>query len=51
LTAPGDRTYHPVIPTGELMDAALLGSVPVAIIYSFFVDDYGAGLTAGSGKT
>jgi multiple sugar transport system permease protein len=35
---------------GQLMAAALLGSVPVAIIYSFFVDHYVAGLTAGSVK-
>src|SRR5215468_233934 len=36
---------------GQLMAAALLGSVPVAIIYSFFVDYHVAGLTAGSVKT
>jgi multiple sugar transport system permease protein len=36
---------------GQLMAAALLGSVPVAIIYSFFVDYYVAGLTAGAVKT
>ena len=36
---------------GQLMAAALLGSVPVAIIYSFFVDSYVAGLTAGAVKT
>jgi multiple sugar transport system permease protein len=36
---------------GQLMAAALLGSVPVAIIYSFFVEHYVAGLTAGSVKT
>jgi len=36
---------------GQLMAAALLGSVPVAVIYSFFVDHYVAGLTAGSVKT
>jgi ABC-type maltose transport system permease subunit len=30
--------------------AALLGSIPVAIIYSFFVEHYVAGLTAGSVK-
>ncbi|MBI1847924.1 MAG: carbohydrate ABC transporter permease [Candidatus Rokubacteria bacterium] len=36
---------------GQLMAAALLGSVPVAIIYSFFVEYYVAGLTAGSVKT
>jgi multiple sugar transport system permease protein len=35
---------------GQLMAAAMLGSVPVAIIYSFFVDYYVAGLTAGSVK-
>jgi len=31
--------------------AALLGSVPVALIYSFFVDHYVAGLTSGAVKT
>ncbi len=36
---------------GQLMAAALLGSVPVAIIYSFFVEYYVAGLTSGSVKT
>ncbi len=36
---------------GQLMAAALLGSVPVAVIYSFFVDYYAAGLTAGSVKS
>jgi len=36
---------------GQLMAAALLGSVPVALIYSFFVDYYVAGLTAGSVKS
>jgi multiple sugar transport system permease protein len=36
---------------GQLMAAALLGSIPVAVIYSFFVDHYVAGLTAGSVKT
>jgi multiple sugar transport system permease protein len=35
---------------GQLMAGALLGSIPVAIIYSFFVDYYVAGLTAGSVK-
>jgi multiple sugar transport system permease protein len=35
---------------GQLMAGALLGSVPVAIIYSFFVEYYVAGLTAGSVK-
>jgi multiple sugar transport system permease protein len=35
---------------GQLMAAALLGSIPVAVIYSFFVDYYVAGLTSGSVK-
>jgi multiple sugar transport system permease protein len=35
---------------GQLMAGALLGSVPVALIYSFFVDYYVAGLTAGAVK-
>ena len=30
---------------GPLMAGALLGSVPVALIYSFFVEHYVAGLT------
>ncbi len=30
---------------GELMAGALLGSVPVALIYSFFVEHYVAGIT------
>ncbi|MFN8523198.1 MAG: carbohydrate ABC transporter permease [Chloroflexota bacterium] len=35
---------------GSLMAGALLGSVPVALIYSFFVDYYVSGLTAGAVK-
>ena len=35
---------------GQLMAAALLGSVPVAVIYSFFVEHYVAGLTSGAVK-
>jgi multiple sugar transport system permease protein len=35
---------------GELMAAALLGSVPVAVLYSFFVDKFVGGLTAGAVK-
>ena len=35
---------------GQLMAGALLGSIPVALIYSFFVEHYVAGLTAGSVK-
>jgi multiple sugar transport system permease protein len=41
----GDAFYW-----GQLMAGALLGSVPVAFIYSFFVKYYVAGLTAGSVK-
>ncbi len=33
---------------GQLMAGALLGSVPVALIYSFFVEHYVTGLTSGS---
>ena len=35
---------------GQLMAGALLGSIPVAIIYSFFVEHYVAGLTSGVGQ-
>jgi multiple sugar transport system permease protein len=35
---------------GPLMAGALLGSIPVAIVYSFFVDQYAQGLTAGAVK-
>jgi multiple sugar transport system permease protein len=35
---------------GPLMAGALLGSVPVAVVYSFFVDQYASGLTAGAVK-
>jgi ABC-type glycerol-3-phosphate transport system permease component len=35
---------------GTLMAGALLGSVPVAIVYSFFVENYVSGLTAGAVK-
>jgi ABC-type glycerol-3-phosphate transport system permease component len=35
---------------GTLMAGALLGSVPVAIVYSLFVDNYVSGLTAGAVK-
>ncbi len=35
---------------GELMAGALLGSIPVAVIYSFFADYFVAGLTAGAVK-
>ena len=35
---------------GPLMASALLGSVPIGVIYTFFVDDYVSGLTAGAVK-
>jgi multiple sugar transport system permease protein len=35
---------------GELMAGALLGSIPVAVIYSFFVEYFVSGLTAGAVK-
>ena len=35
---------------GELMAASLLGSLPVALLYSFFVDHFVAGMTAGAVK-
>jgi multiple sugar transport system permease protein len=41
----GDAFYW-----GQLMAGALLGSIPVAFIYSFFVKYYVAGLTAGAVK-
>ncbi len=41
----GDAVYW-----GQLMAAAFLGSLPVVLIYSFFVKYYVAGLTAGSVK-
>ena len=41
----GDAFYW-----GQLMAAAFLGSLPVVLIYSFFVEYYVAGLTAGSVK-
>lgn len=35
---------------GSLMAAGILGSVPVAVAYSFFVDHYISGLTSGATK-
>jgi multiple sugar transport system permease protein len=37
-------------PWGQIMAGALLGSIPIAIIYSFFVEHYATGLTAGAVK-
>ena len=39
-----------VYPWGQVMGAALLASVPVAVVYAFFSDYYVAGLTAGAVK-
>ena len=35
---------------GQLMAAALLASIPVALLYSFFVEYFVAGMTAGAVK-
>lgn len=35
---------------GQLMAGALLGSIPVALIYSFFVDQFVSGMTVGAVK-
>lgn len=35
---------------GQLMAAALLGSVPIALLYSFFLEYYVKGMTAGAVK-
>ena len=36
--------------SGQLMAGALLGSIPVALSYPFFVDQFVAGMTAGAVK-
>jgi multiple sugar transport system permease protein len=35
---------------GSLMAAAMLGSIPIAIFYSFFLEYYVKGMTAGAVK-
>src|ERR1700737_1313103 len=55
LSSPAEKTVPVGVPSelirgdvffwGQLMAGALLGSIPVAIIYSFFVEYYVAGLT------
>jgi multiple sugar transport system permease protein len=35
---------------GELMAGAVIGSVPIVVVYVFFLDYYVSGLTAGSVK-
>jgi multiple sugar transport system permease protein len=37
-------------PWGKLMAGALLASIPVAVVYSFFVEHYASGLTSGALK-
>lgn len=39
-----------LLPWGPLMASAILGSIPVALLYSFFVEQYVSGLTAGAVK-
>ncbi len=60
VTASGSRTIPVGVLTqltradvyfwGPLMAGALLGSIPVALVYSFFVEQYATGLTAGAVK-
>jgi multiple sugar transport system permease protein len=45
-----DLIRSDVFQWGALMASAVLGSIPVAFIYSFFVDQYVSGLTAGAVK-
>lgn len=45
-----DLIRSDVFQWGALMASAALGSLPVAFIYSFFVDQYVSGLTAGAVK-
>lgn len=45
-----DLIRSDVFQWGSLMASAVLGSVPVAFIYSFFVDHYVSGMTAGAVK-
>jgi multiple sugar transport system permease protein len=35
---------------GQLMAGAMLGSVPIVVLYVFFLDYYVSGLTAGAVK-
>src|SRR5271154_2096669 len=47
IGVPSELVRGDVFFWGELMAGALLGSVPVALLYSFFVDQFVSGLTAG----
>ena len=51
----GDRSREAIVggdayQWGQLMAAAVLGSVPIALGYSFFLRYYVAGMTAGAVK-
>jgi len=60
ISSTTEKTMSVAVPTelirgdayfwGELMAASLLGSVPVALLYSFFMDYFVSGLTAGALK-
>lgn len=60
VSATTQKTMSVAVPTelirgdayfwGELMAASLVGSVPVALLYSFFMDYFVSGLTAGALK-
>lgn len=60
VSATSQKTMSVAVPTelirgdayfwGELMAASLVGSVPVALLYSFFMDYFVSGLTAGALK-
>jgi multiple sugar transport system permease protein len=50
IGVPSELVRGDVFFWGELMAGALLGSVPVALLYSFFVDQFVSGLTAGAVK-
>lgn len=60
ITASSNYTVSVGVPTflvrgdvyfwGSMMGACLIASVPVAIIYNFFVDRFVAGLTSGSNR-
>lgn len=60
ISATTHKTMSVAVPTelirgdayfwGELMAASLMGSVPVALLYSFFMDYFVSGLTAGALK-
>ncbi len=60
ISSTTEKTMSVAVPTelirgdayfwGELMAASLVGSVPVALLYSFFMDYFVSGLTAGALK-